>query len=420
MINFVYENIKDLVNYTGCTDINPSNIHRFAPSPLANSMLHRTQDQAQAYEIENRPQFYIIPTGVNHHPNDWTGSPLAYKNSRHNSFFYLSDIYLDDLRAGRAMLMFDQSLEGYQTEWLWQYFHTECETYRINPKQLIYVTGNAIAEEQYNLWAEQNQKQDRLSIVVYKHFEMDVKQAAKLDGIDFQEQIDFKRGRIADIKTYNCLQKRLRPHRLWVYKYLYDNDLLDEGLVSMNRFESQSTYFEGKSIPADEVAKLNEQLPLILYGHNNNEQGDRYYIDRILPQVHLDSWVSVISEASIGDSELTLFLSEKAFKPIACCHPFIFMGNRHSLAKLREMGYLTFDGFIDERYDDLPTWERMAAVIESVKQISAIDDKLAWYQGMREILEHNKRVLMSRVSWENPAYVKLNKIFDKFVYDRKI
>jgi hypothetical protein len=243
---------------------------------------------------------------------------------------------------------------------------------------------------------------------------MDVKQAAKLYGIDFQEQIDFKISNLEKIKTYSCLQKRLRPHRIWIYKYLHDAELLDHGMVSMNPFLGLSTDFEGLTIPSEQIVELNKNLPLILYDHNNNEHDDRFYIDRIVPQVHLDTWVTVISEASFGDSDLTLFLSEKAFKPIACSHPFIFMGNKGSLAKLRDMGYKTFEGFIDETYDTLPTWERMQAVIESIKQINAIEDKLTWYESMRPILEHNKQVLMSRESSSNPAYTKLNEIFNKF------
>lgn len=414
MINFVFENVDDLVNYTDCNDVNPSNIRRFAPAPMANAMLHRTKDQARAYSIANRPQYYIIPTGVNHHPNDWAGSELAYNNTRNTSFSYLNNIYLNELRTGRAMLMFDQSLEGYQTFWLWQYFHSECDQYQINPNQIIYVTGNANAEEQYHSWAKQNNKTELLNVIVYKHFEMDVKQEAKLKGIDFQEQITFKISNLEKIKTYSCLQKRLRPHRIWIYKYLHDSKLLDHGMVSMNSFLGLSTEFEGQTIPSEQLLTLNSPLPLILYDHNNNEHDDRFYIDRIVPQVHLDTWVTVISEASFGDSELTLFLSEKAFKPIACSHPFIFMGNRGSLAKLQEMGYKTFDGFIDESYDTLPTWERMQAVIEAIKKIHAIKDKVEWYNNIRSILEHNKQTLMSRESSTNPAYTKLNKIFNKY------
>jgi hypothetical protein len=152
-----------------------------------------------------------------------------------------------------------------------------------------------------------------------------------------------------------------------------------------------------------------------LYNHNNNEHDDRFYIDRIVPQAHLDTWVTVVSEASFGDSELSLFLSEKAFKPIACSHPFIFMGNKGSLAKLRDMGYKTFEGYIDETYDTLPTWQRYDAIIDSIRQIDTIEDKISWYESMRPILEHNKELLMSRMSFDNPAYTKLNEIFNKFI-----
>ena len=75
MINFVFENINDLTNYVECADVNSSGIRRFAPSPLAVSMLHRTQ-YANALTLDARPDRYIIATGVNHNPNEWTGSRL--------------------------------------------------------------------------------------------------------------------------------------------------------------------------------------------------------------------------------------------------------------------------------------------------------------------------------------------------------
>jgi len=84
---------------------------------------------------------------------------------------------------------------------------------------------------------------------------------------------------------------------------------------------------------------------------------------------------------------------KKTFKAIACQHPFIIVGNRYSLRKLREMGYKTFDGFIDESYDTLPTHERMQAIIESLKKITEIEDKLAWFDSMQDIVQHNYRVL---------------------------
>ena len=417
MINFVFENLTEFENFIDCPDVNPSTMKRFTTAPIANCMIHRT-DIAQGFTVEDRLEKYIIATAVNHSPGDWTGSPLAKDNKVKNIFHYLNPIYLQDLRNGKAMLLFDQSLEGYQELWLWEYFHSECECYGVNPNQVIYVTGNTIAPEQYKQWANENKKTDRITVIPYSHFEDDLKQRAKKDDIaDFDQNLNYKKSKLDQIKTYNCLQKRLRSHRIWLYFHLYHAGLIPEGMVSMNTFKVEPIWLEGYCVEGDLLREAQELLPLLVYNTPNNVHNDVYYINRILPEIFLDTWVSVISEASFADSDNTLFLSEKIFKPIACNHPFIIAGNRGSLKKLRELGYRTFDGYIDESYDDLPTFERFNAITKAIRDIVNIEDKVAWYESMRPILEHNKEVLMSKESSSNPAYLALHECFEKFKID---
>ena len=59
------------------------------------------------------------------------------------------------------------------------------------------------------------------------------------------------------------------------------------------------------------------------------------------------------------------------------------------------MGYKTFSPFINETYDELSTWERFDAIITEVKRISnmSFEEKLSWYKGMKDILEHNYNTL---------------------------
>lgn len=414
MINFVFENFSRKENYVNCADVNPSTMRRFTTAPIATSIIDRTS-LAQGFTVENRPEHYIIATGVNHNPNDWTGSDLATENKVKPIFEHLNETYLTDLRNRRAILLFDQSMEGYQENWLWQFFHIECERFDILPSQIVYVTGNTIADEQYQLWADNNKQQCRITVIPYSHFEDDLKQRAKQDDIaDIDQNLVYKKSKLAQIKTYNCLQKRLRAHRIWLYYFLYHADLIKDGMVSMNSFTPDSTWMQGQRIEGTLLEQAQSILPLVLYETSNNVHDDNYYINRILPEIFLDTWVSVISEASFADCDNTVFLSEKIFKPIACNHPFIIAGNRGSLKKLRELGYKTFDGFIDESYDDLPTFERLSALMNTIKQIVEIKDKAAWYESMRPILEHNKKLLMSKKSADNPAYKKLNECFENF------
>ena len=48
----------------------------------------------------------------------------------------------------------------------------------------------------------------------------------------------------------------------------------------------------------------------------------------------------------------TIFLSEKIFKPIYCCQPFIVFGNPGTLKELHNLGFKTFSDFWDESYDE--------------------------------------------------------------------
>lgn len=425
-MNFVFENLKEHRNFINCPDINPSSIRRFDTSPITQSTIfsralyqqYPTRSKIKVSEfVENHNlDHYIISSRVNHHPNDWAGSQLAYNNTRLNSFHYLNPTYLKDLQSGRAMLLFDQSLEGYQTSWLWQYFHEECEKYDIPPQAIIYVTGNVISNNQYTSWANDKNITNRITVIPYTVFEFDVTMIAKEVKLNsnFNQNYEYKKNNLEKIKTYNCLQKRLRSHRIWFYKYLVDADLTASGLISMNSFDSRQSFFEGKYIDQIEIEKYNKNLPQLIDGKNNNEQPDNYYIRRITDDVFLNSWVSVISEASASDEDETIFLSEKIFKPIICFHPFIVVSNKNYLEKFKEMGYKTFDGFIDETYDKLPTFERYAAIINSIKKIDAIEDKLSWFESIADILIHNYNVLKQNTSVPNPALYKLAECYNNY------
>jgi hypothetical protein len=404
MINFVFEDTDQSLNFLNCKDINPSGIRRFGTSPFAMKLINT----GKAYKFDNvyRPENYIISASVNHSPNDWA--------KEEGCISYINRKQLTDVRDGRAMILLDQTLEGYQTTWLWEYLHNDCKRNNINPRSLIYVTGNMLAAEQYQEWAA-NQS-DKILIIPYAIFESDVYEISQEMGLsdNFNKNLQYKKDNLQNITDYNCLQKRLRAHRIWFYNLLFKEKLLDHGLISMNPCNHRASYFEGRWLSIEEIEESNKLLPLLVYGKNNNECDDNYYIRRITDQIFLDSWVSVISEASFGDSDGTIFLSEKIFKPIACMHPFIIVGNKNSLAKLKSMGYKTFEGYIDESYDTLSTFERFDAIIKSIKHIVEMPDKLSWFESMKDTLIHNYNTLKKNSSADSVAKRTLENYYKEY------
>jgi len=418
-MKFLFEDLENLRNFKTNNDVNRSGINRFAISPLLTAVASYSWINNVSGILEyctmdhNFDEPYIIPSCVNHSPDDWTG----YDSKVKSLFSYLNEKYLTDLRNKKAYLFLDQSLEGYQTNWLWDWFHKELATWEIPADRIIYATGNMIADKIYDEFCELNGIVDKMCVLPYAHFELDMAMTAyqRNNGPDklpsYENHINYKSNN--DIKTYACLNKRIRPHRVWFYNYLYHSGLIEKGLVSMNQFDYHGYFFENQVIDMNIIDKISKDLPLVVHGKSNNEFDDNFYIRRFNDKISLDTYMTVISEAHCGDSDQTMFLSEKTFKVIAVNHPFMIMGNKDSMAMMKSMGYKTFDGFIDESYDTLPTHERLQCIIESIRKVDNINDKFEWFKSMEDVIKFNYDTLIGKLFKLPDAMVKFIKHVEK-------
>jgi hypothetical protein len=272
-----------------------------------------------------------------------------------------------------------------------------------------------IADETYKKWCDDNNINIRMKVIPYPHFELDMGMTTwgrnKENSINklpsFTDNLNYKIENKDKIKTYACLNKRIRQQRVWFYNYLYNSGLLDKGLVSMNVFDKHNYNWEGKYFNDGELDECSSILPLLVYETPNNVLDDNIYINRFPEQVVKDTFFTVVSEAHCGDSDQTMFLSEKTFKVIGCRHPFLIMGNKDSMSMMRKIGYKTFDGFIDEGFDSLPTHERLQYIIESIRKVDKIQDKIGWYKSMEEIIEFNYDVLIEKLDRYPDAYTDM-------------
>lgn len=87
-----------------------------------------------------------------------------------------------------------------------------------------------------------------------------------------------------------------------------------------------------------------------------------------------------------------VYFTEKTFKAIVMKRPFVIVGSVGSLAKLRELGFKTFDGFWNEDYDqELEPNQRLKKVLDITNRISqlSVADLQQMCYNMQDILEHN-------------------------------
>jgi hypothetical protein len=84
--------------------------------------------------------------------------------------------------------------------------------------------------------------------------------------------------------------------------------------------------------------------------------------------------------------------TEKTFKAIVMKRPFVIVGCVGSLAKLRELGFRTFDKFWNEDYDqEINPNKRLQKVLDIVSHISSLSvvELQEMCYNMQDILEHN-------------------------------
>ena len=113
-------------------------------------------------------------------------------------------------------------------------------------------------------------------------------------------------------------------------------------------FTKLSEYHIGSSLcrlgNSEFTYKYNKKSGLdFIESYDNNED---YFVDSNLnynlafnlnETLHLNTFVNVFTETLFEED--TIFLSEKIFKPLFCCQPFIVFGNPGTLEELQKIGF---------------------------------------------------------------------------------
>jgi hypothetical protein len=109
------------------------------------------------------------------------------------------------------------------------------------------------------------------------------------------------------------------------------------------------------------------------------------------------SLVHIVTESEFTDGRTMRRVTEKILKPIVGLQPFLIIGNPESLTLLKSMGFKTFEGLIDERYDAIADpAQRLTAVFAEIDRLTAlpIADLRARVAALEERLIHNLLHLM--------------------------
>jgi hypothetical protein len=195
-----------------------------------------------------------------------------------------------------------------------------------------------------------------------------------------------------DFLIYNRAWSGTREYRLKFMHELVQQKLQSYCLTSFAIQDNNQNYldyqFKNSDFEADLTGLDQHFLPNT---HDSNASADYNNAD------YAQIGVEIVLETLFDDTRL--HLTEKTLRPIACGRPFILMATAGSLQYLRDYGFKTFDGLIDETYDTIADpAERLQAVVNEMSRIAELDQtrKLMLWDQLYKIAEFNQQLFFSK------------------------
>lgn len=234
-------------------------------------------------------------------------------------------------------------------------------------------------------------------------------------------QTDFEFNSALRSKKFLCLNRQERLHRILTVDYLIEKDYVKHSYVSCQDNELRSIlqnkdpiknrvskkdlgledYWKNRryggmqelksySFSKHQQKRLLDKLPLYLPDEDgysldpkNMPAADKYF---------KDSYWALLTERDFFRSDIYQGFTEKTIKCLLYGLPFIVVGLPFTLKHLRNEGFLTFNGFIDESYDNIEDDnKRFEAIKEQIDYLASLNynELHLLNKKLKDILEYN-------------------------------
>jgi hypothetical protein len=139
-------------------------------------------------------------------------------------------------------------------------------------------------------------------------------------------------------------------------------------------------------------------------------QGVIVSLSQIIPhELYSQTQYTLVAETQTDNG--WSFFTEKIAKPILARRLFLVVSGQHYLRNLRQLGFKTFEGIIDESYDNEPDLEtRISMVLEQVKCLQQKDAQIIKSQ-IVDVTNHNFDVMM-RSDWQKQLIKELQAVLE--------
>jgi hypothetical protein len=234
-------------------------------------------------------------------------------------------------------------------------------------------------------------------------------------------------------RTFICLNRQVRPHRLITLSYLFGAGYSDHGVISYLKNPQgnpdvllDNVSWEFGPEHTDIREKILTGFDQLISGHNTVDDtydiyteygsGQNHNIGNFenkLRSMYRNSFVEIVGESQFAAP--SFFITEKTAHSFYGCNFPIIMSGCGTVAHLRELGLDVFDDIVDHTYDTIANpFDRIVSAIDSNRRLltNPVYAKQAWIQ-CRSRFERNVDVMRTIYTWyESRTRKKLAKTLE--------
>lgn len=311
---------------------------------------------------------------------------------------------VQSLRTGALMLVLDNSFEAFHSvvDSIYEIFVFNMG---IPPDNITLISESATINEKVHYICSEL-KIDPIRTEWFRFFEEQIKHTqhdTKLNTLQLKPYS----------KKFLCLNRRWRLHRMCLVALLRSRDAIEFGYVSFAPADDNGSWnVEWERIIANtyitDLGAIEAHKEAIiaappLYLDTTDMVTNHWQLTPSTDIYYENTYLSVVNETNFFHAiDPGVFFSEKTFKPIMKKHPFILVSVPYSLPKLRELGYKTFDGIIDESYDsECDDAKRLHMIANEIERLSNMEQSelTAFLLSAKAICDYNYKVLLSKTNY---------------------
>jgi hypothetical protein len=229
-----------------------------------------------------------------------------------------------------------------------------------------------------------------------------------------QTENEFLNGINKPKKDFLLLTRHWKKHRIFLLNKVHRLGL-ENNLVSWEKSYYNENY----------VREMLERDNNIEFANLLKERSNYVDVDDIVnvmginnenKEIYKNTYISIVTETIFFQEDNNFpsgYLSEKIWKPIGHCQPFILVGPAKSLEHIKERyGFKTFHPHVDESYDnEFDDYKRLEMIENEIEKFSkkTSEEKIKFLNSVKDICLFNRNKFLSYgvISGHNDEILKI-------------